>query len=63
MSDKIIQVENVSKWFGDFQALKDVNLEVSLKEKVFVVFLVLMYCITFISTELGHYLALTYTTK
>ena len=33
MSDKIIQVENVSKWFGDFQALKDVNLEVSLKEK------------------------------
>jgi len=36
MSDKIIQVENVSKWFGDFQALKDVNLEVSLKEKIVV---------------------------
>ena len=33
MSDKIIQVENLSKWFGNFQALKDVNLEVSLKEK------------------------------
>ena len=36
MSDKIIQVENVSKWFGDFQALKNVNLEVSLKEKIVV---------------------------
>ena len=36
MSGKIIQVENVSKWFGDFQALKDVNLEVSLKEKIVV---------------------------
>jgi len=36
MSDIIIQVENVSKWFGDFQALKDVNLEVSLKEKIVV---------------------------
>ena len=34
MSDKIIQVENVSKWFGDFQALKDINLEVFLKEKI-----------------------------
>jgi len=36
MSDKIILVENLSKWFGDFQALKDVNLEVSLKEKIVV---------------------------
>lgn len=36
MSDKIIQVENVSKWFGDFQALKDIHLEVSLKEKIVV---------------------------
>ena len=36
MSDKIIQVENLSKWFGNFQALKDVNLEVSLKEKIVV---------------------------
>jgi len=36
MSDKIIQVENLSKWFGDFQALKDINLEVSLKEKIVV---------------------------
>jgi len=36
MSDKIIKVENVSKWFGDFQALKDINLEVFLKEKIVV---------------------------
>ena len=36
MSDKIIQMENVSKWFGDFQALKDIDLEVSLKEKIVV---------------------------
>ena len=36
MSDKIIQMENVSKWFGDFQALNDINLEVSLKEKIVV---------------------------
>ncbi len=36
MPDKIIQMENVSKWFGDFQALKDINLEVSLKEKIVV---------------------------
>ena len=33
MSDKIIQMENVSKWFGDFQVLKDINLEVSSKTK------------------------------
>jgi len=36
MSEKIIQVENVSKWFGDFQALKDINLEVFLKQKIVV---------------------------
>ena len=36
MIDKIIQVENVSKWFGDFQALKDINLEVFLKQKIVV---------------------------
>ncbi len=29
-------MENVSKWFGDFQALKDIDLEVSLKEKIVV---------------------------
>ena len=26
MSDKIIQIQNVNKWFGDFQALKDQNI-------------------------------------
>ena len=36
MSDKIIEMIEVNKWFGDFQALKDINLEVSLKEKIVV---------------------------
>jgi len=36
MSDKIIQVEDVSKWFGDFQVLKDINLTVSSKQKIVV---------------------------
>ena len=36
MSDKIIQMENVNKWFGDFQVLKDVNLNVNQKQKIVV---------------------------
>ena len=36
MSDQIIQMQQVSKWFGDFQVLKDVNLEVSPKQKIVV---------------------------
>ena len=36
MSDKIIKLKGVSKWFGDFQVLKDVNLEVGLKQKIVV---------------------------
>jgi len=36
MSDKIIQVKNVSKWFGDFLAIKDINLEVFLIQKIVV---------------------------
>ena len=36
MSDKIIEMENVSKWFGDFQVLKNINLNVSLKQKIVV---------------------------
>ncbi len=36
MSEKIIQMENVSKWFGDFQALKDIDLEVDQKQKIVV---------------------------
>ena len=36
MSDRIIEVKDVNKWFGDFQVLKDVNLEVSQKQKIVV---------------------------
>ena len=36
MSEKIIQMEKVNKWFGDFQALKDIDLEVSQKQKIVV---------------------------
>ena len=34
MSDKIIQMQNVNKWFDDFHVLKDVNLEVNQQEKI-----------------------------
>jgi len=36
MSEKIIQMENVSKWFGDFQVLKDIDLDVTVKQKIVV---------------------------
>ena len=36
MSEKIIQMEKVSKWFGDFQVLKDIDLEVAVKQKIVV---------------------------
>lgn len=36
MSDAIIQIKNVSKWFDKFQALKNINLEVNKKEKIVV---------------------------
>ena len=36
MSESIIQIKNVNKWFGDFQVLKDINLEVKPKEKIVV---------------------------
>ena len=36
MANKIIQMENVNKWFGDFQVLKDINLEVNQKQKIVV---------------------------
>ena len=36
MSDSIIQIQNVNKWFGDFQVLKEINLEVKPKEKIVV---------------------------
>ena len=31
MSDTIIQIKDVNKWFGDFQVLKDINLNVEKK--------------------------------
>ena len=31
---KIIELQNVNKWFDKFQALKDVNLEVNTQEKI-----------------------------
>ena len=36
MSDNIIQINNMNKWFGDFQVLKEINLEVKPKEKIVV---------------------------
>ena len=36
MSDSIIQIQGVIKWFGDFQVLKEINLEVKPKEKIVV---------------------------
>ena len=36
MSNKIIEMKNVNKWFGDFQVLKDINLEVQSKQKIVV---------------------------
>jgi len=36
MSDSIIKIQGVNKWFGDFQVLKDINLDVSAKQKIVV---------------------------
>ena len=36
MSDKIIQITEMNKWFGDFQVLKDINLDVKEKQKIVV---------------------------
>ena len=36
MSNKIIEMTEVNKWFGDFQVLKDINLSVSPKQKIVV---------------------------
>jgi len=36
MTDKIIEMVEVNKWFGDFQVLKDINLTVSQKQKIVV---------------------------
>ena len=36
MSESIIQMKEVNKWFGDFQVLKDINLDVEEKQKIVV---------------------------
>jgi len=36
MSEKIIQMQNVNKWFDDFHVLKDINLDVKSKQKIVV---------------------------
>ena len=36
MSDTIIQMMDVNKWFGDFQVLKNINLEVEKNKKIVV---------------------------
>ena len=36
MSNSIIQIQKVNKWFGDFQVLKEIDLEVKSKEKIVV---------------------------
>jgi len=36
MPDSIIKIQNVNKWFGDFQVLKDINLNVNQKQKIVV---------------------------
>ena len=36
MSDPIIKIEGMNKWFGDFQVLKDINLSVEKNKKIVV---------------------------
>ncbi len=36
MADPIIQIKNMNKWFGDFQVLKDINLDVEKNKKIVV---------------------------
>ena len=36
MSEPIIQIKDVNKWFGDFQVLKSINLEVEKNKKIVV---------------------------
>ena len=36
MPEKIIQMQNVNKWFDDFHVLKDINLDVKFKQKIVV---------------------------
>ena len=36
MSDKIIQIKEMNKWFGDFQVLKNINLDIEKNKKIVV---------------------------
>ena len=36
MSDPIIKIEKMNKWFGDFQVLKDINFDVQANKKIVV---------------------------
>ena len=36
MADPIIKINNMNKWFGDFQVLKEINLEVEKNKKIVV---------------------------
>ena len=36
MSNKIIQIKEMNKWFGDFQVLKNINLDVEKNKKIVV---------------------------
>ena len=36
MADPIIQIKDMNKWFGDFQVLKDINLDVEKNKKIVV---------------------------
>ena len=36
ISDQIIKIQNMNKWFGDFQVLKNINLEVEANKKIVV---------------------------
>ena len=36
MSDPIIKIESMNKWFDDFQVLKDINLSVEKNKKIVV---------------------------
>jgi general L-amino acid transport system ATP-binding protein len=33
-NDAIIQIKDLNKWFGDFHVLKNINLEIKIKEKI-----------------------------
>ena len=32
--NSVISLKGVNKWYGDFQALNDINLEIKAKEKI-----------------------------